>query len=70
MEGICTDDSQNQNIFIQAMTKGWDSVKILNKQCPLWRAIDYVDRCLFQETGPVEKLALLRNVHLMVLVRP
>lgn len=69
MEGICMDDLQNQNMLIVAVTKGWEAVRVLNIQCPLWRAVEYVDACLFRETGTVERLALLRNVHLMVLVR-
>lgn len=65
---VCTDDGENQNMLIHAVLEGWESVGKSGKHCPLWTILQCVDLSISGAAERIERLVLLRTVHIMLLV--
>jgi hypothetical protein len=66
---VCLDDATNQHMLILAMFEGWEAVESRFTLCPLWRILREVEYVVFSNTNTVERLVMLRMIHLMLLVR-
>ncbi|KAL2068644.1 hypothetical protein VTL71DRAFT_14981 [Oculimacula yallundae] len=66
---ICSNDAQNQNLLIKAVLFGWNVTETLPRLCPLWTILQHVDASLFKETPAIERLVLLRHIHMMMLYK-
>ncbi|CZT51456.1 uncharacterized protein RSE6_12603 [Rhynchosporium secalis] len=66
---ICSNDAQNQNLLLRAVLFGWNVTETLSRVCPLWTIMQHVDASLFRETPVIERLVLLRHIHLMMLYK-
>jgi len=65
---ICIDDAENQNILIHAVLEGWQVIGESGKHCPLWTILQCVDLSISGASERIERLVLLRTVHIMLLV--
>jgi hypothetical protein len=65
---ICTDDVENQNMLIHAVLEGWQIIGESGKHCPLWTILQCVDLSISGAAERIERLVLLRTVHIMLLV--
>lgn len=64
---VCFDDRYNQDVIITAVLKGWQALSRYRQQCPLWEVLQMVDQCLFKDINIVERISVLRMLHLRYL---
>ncbi|CZT17223.1 uncharacterized protein RCC_03056 [Ramularia collo-cygni] len=64
---VCFDDRYNQDVIITAVLKGWPALSKYQQQCPLWAVLQMVDQCLFKDINLVERISVLRMLHLRYL---
>jgi len=64
---VCFDDRYNQDVIITAVLKGWQALSKYQQQCPLWAVLQMVDQCLFKDINFVERISVLRMLHLRYL---
>lgn len=62
---ISLDEQANQNILIQAILQGWETVIIL---CPLWAILRQIDSLIFERSSNITRFAMLTTVHRMLIV--
>lgn len=67
-EDICSDDATNQHMLILAIFEGWEAVESRLTFCPLWRILRDVEFVIFSTCNTVERLVMLRMIHLMTIV--
>lgn len=64
---VCFDDRYNQDVIITAVLKGWQALSRYQRHCPLWAVLQMVDQCLFKDINLVERISVLRMLHLRYL---
>lgn len=67
-EDICSDDATNQHMLVLAMFEGWEAVESQLSFCPLWAILRDVGFVIFSGCSTIERLVMLRMIHLMLLV--
>lgn len=65
---VCTNDIHNQDALIRGVVRGWNDLQKESFNCPLWRILSWTDELLTARTAIATRLALLRGVHLMLMV--
>lgn len=65
---VCTNDIHNQDALIRGVVLGWNHIRKESFNCPLWRILSWTDELLTARTAIATRLALLRGVHLMLIV--
>ena len=66
---VCANEQFNQDAVIRGVILGWDDV--VQKQafvCPIWNILRRVDALLMMHASVPTRLALLRGIHMMLLV--
>lgn len=66
---VCADEQFNQDAVIRGVVLGWDDV--LKKEafiCPIWNILRRMDALLLMHASVPARLALLRGIHMMLLV--
>lgn len=66
---VCTNEQFNQDAVIRGVVLGWDDM--LQKEafiCPIWNILRRMDALLMMHASVPARLALLRGIHMMLLV--
>lgn len=66
---VCANEQFNQDAVIRGVILGWDDM--LQKEtfvCPIWNILRRVDALLMMHASVPTRLALLRGIHMMLLV--
>jgi hypothetical protein len=58
----------DEDIAIRAVVHGWEAVRKAYELDEGWLVIEIFDECLFNECGPVEKLAVVRLIRAVFMV--
>lgn len=66
---VCANEQFNQDAVIRGVILGWDDVlQTQNFVCPVWNILRSVDALLMMHASVPTRLALLRGIHMMLLV--
>jgi len=60
------EDALSEDTPIRAVIEGWDSVDKCNSMSPSWNVLRRIDETLFLICGPVERLAILLTMHILL----
>ena len=60
------EDALSEDTPIRAVIEGWDSVDKCNSMSPSWNVLRRIDETLFSICGPVERLAILLTMHILL----
>ncbi|KAM0335211.1 hypothetical protein ACHAQA_000253 [Verticillium albo-atrum] len=60
------EDATSHDTPIRAVLDGWDSAEAAGLMTPSWRKLRIVDEICFAGCGDIERLAMLRMMHLMM----
>ncbi|KAH7136987.1 hypothetical protein B0J13DRAFT_479811 [Dactylonectria estremocensis] len=63
---INAEDRTSEDTPVRAILKGWDSVERDGMMTDSWRKLRGVDEVCFKTCSPVERLAILRMMHLLM----
>ncbi|KAK7418714.1 hypothetical protein QQX98_003732 [Neonectria punicea] len=63
---IIAEDLTSEDTPIRAVLEGWDSVEQSGKMTDSWRKLRGVDEVCFQTCSQIERLAILRMMHLLM----
>ncbi|KAH7125858.1 hypothetical protein EDB81DRAFT_810072, partial [Dactylonectria macrodidyma] len=63
---INAEDRTSEDTPVRAILKGWDSVERDGMMTESWRKLRGVDEVCFKTCSPVERLAILRMMHLLM----
>ncbi|PNH43926.1 hypothetical protein VD0004_g3666 [Verticillium dahliae] len=65
-EDAVREDSTSHDTPIRAVLEGWDSVEAAGLMTDSWRKLRLVDEICFIKCGKIERVAILRMMHLMM----
>uniref|UniRef100_A0A093VHA6 Protein virilizer n=1 Tax=Talaromyces marneffei PM1 TaxID=1077442 RepID=A0A093VHA6_TALMA len=65
---VCTNEQFNQDAVIRGVVLGWDVLRKQDFVCPIWNILRRVDALLMMHASVPARLALLRGIHMMLLV--
>jgi hypothetical protein len=60
------EDALSEDTPIRAVIEGWDSTDKCNSMSPSWDVLRRIDETLFSICGPVERLAVLLTMHILL----
>jgi hypothetical protein len=60
------EDALSEDTPIRAVIEGWDSLDKCNSMSPSWNVLRRIDETLFSICGPVERLAILLTMHILL----
>ena len=60
------EDALSEDTPIRAVIEGWDSLDKCNSMSPSWDVLRRIDETLFSICGPVERLAILLTMHILL----
>ncbi|KAM0270026.1 hypothetical protein ACHAQH_009586 [Verticillium albo-atrum] len=63
---IEAEDRASQDTPVRAVIEGWESVERAGMMTDSWRKLRVLDEICFSKSGPVERLAVLRMMHLLI----
>ncbi|KAM0328553.1 hypothetical protein ACHAQA_004960 [Verticillium albo-atrum] len=63
---IEAEDRASQDTPVRAVIEGWDSVERSGMMTDSWRKLRVLDDICFSQCGPVERLAVLKTMHLLI----
>lgn len=65
---LCSNDQLNQDAIIRGVLEGWHTLQNRPYLCPLWSLLSQIDERIFMQSGILTRFAMLRMIHLMLLV--
>ncbi|RGP67672.1 hypothetical protein FSPOR_5861 [Fusarium sporotrichioides] len=66
-EEIAVEEYNAEDMPVRAIVEGWDSLERAGKMTPTWRKLRVADEMCFTNCGNVERLAVLRICHLLIM---
>jgi hypothetical protein len=65
---VCANEQFNQDAVIRGVILGWDVLQKEDFVCPIWNILRRMDALLMMHATVPTRLALIRGIHMMLLV--